>query len=85
LKNAERKKHNQTKFGGGNIFCDIYFKNDTIPHKVIISNMGIVYNVLGNIKEKRAIIIDLTEMTNYKVINQEDLTWLSKFINETKD
>jgi hypothetical protein len=80
LGRAEKKKHYQTKHGGGLIFCELQFDTDTRKyHRVIISGIGITYNILGNIKEERMIITDLTKMIDYKITNREDLNWLSDF------
>lgn len=84
LNRAEKKKHRQTKFGGGIIFCYVYFLGGNTYHRVIISNVEPVYNIFGSIKDKRLLIIDLTKMTSYKITNYEDLKWLNDFTEQVK-
>lgn len=84
LSTAEKKKHHQTKFGGNLLFCEMRFKDESQWNRVVITDAGIVYNLLGKPKEKRAFITDLTYMINYKITDKEDLQWLSKFIEQVK-
>jgi len=85
LKSAEKKKHYQTKFGGDLIFCEVKFLNQTISHRMVITDISTVYDIFGKVKEKRIIITDLTEGTNYKVKNSFDLEWLSNFSKKNKN
>ncbi len=82
LSRAEKKKHNQTKFGTRNIFSEVTFTGSNTSHRVVITSVGTVYNMLGNVKEERAFITDLTKMVTYKVINPDDLKWLSDFVKQ---
>lgn len=85
LNNAQRKKHYQTKHGGNLIFCELRFDADTqMYHRVIISRVGTVYNIFGNVKEERAFITDLTSMKEYIVTHESSLKWLSEFAERMK-
>ena len=79
LSRAEKKKHHQTKVGTQNIFSEMNFAGSNTSHRVIISGVGIAYNMFGNVKEEREFIGDLTKMINYKITNPDDLKWLSNF------
>jgi hypothetical protein len=85
LSRAEKKKHHQTKFGTRNLFSEVNFIGSNIPHRVVISSVGVVYNIFGNIKEERAFITDLTEMIVYKITHPDDLKWLSDFSERIKN
>jgi len=85
LNRSEKKKHYQTKHGGNLIFCRLRFEDDNqMYHRVIISEVGTVYNIFGNIKEERAFITDLTKKIDYKITDYEDLKWLSEFAEQMK-
>jgi hypothetical protein len=79
LNRAEKKKHHQTKFGTRNIFSEMYFSGSYTSHRVVISGVGNVYNMFGNVEGERTFIIDITKMITYKITNPEDLKWLSEF------
>ena len=79
LNRADKRKHRQTKFGTRNIFSEMSFSSSNTPHRVVISSVGIVYNIFGNVKEERALITDLSKMVTYKITNSDDLKWLSEF------
>ncbi|GEM_PF-3378525 len=79
LTRAEKRNHHQTKFGTQNIFSVMSFAGSNTPHRVVISSVGTVSNMFGNVKKERAFITDLTKMMNYKITNPEDLKWLSDF------
>lgn len=86
LSKAEKKKHYQTKHGGNLIFCELELSTDTqIHHRVIISGVGAVHNMFGKVKEERAVITDLTKMTDYKIKDPEDLKWLLDFREHMKN
>jgi hypothetical protein len=84
LSRAEKTKHHQTKFGTQNIFIEMNFLGLNTSHQVVISSVGNVYNIFGNVKENRAFITDLTKMINYKITNHDDLKWLSEFADRMR-
>lgn len=75
LNNAEKKKHSQTKFGGGLVFCEVKFLNvnSTVYSRVVIG-----------VGKDKSVIADLTGMKNYIVTNQSDVQWLKSFTERIK-
>lgn len=81
---SEKKKHRPTKFGIRNIFSEMLFADSNNSHIVVITDVGAVYDIFGNVKEERAFITDLTTMIDYKMTNPGDLKWLSDFTERMK-
>lgn len=83
LGRSKKKKHHQRKLGIRHIFSEMLFSNSD-PHKVVISDVGIVYNTFGKGKKEVAVITDLTKRTDYIITNIDDLKWISGFNKRLK-
>jgi len=69
LKNAEQKKHHQTKVGMNITFCEIRFNATPILSKVIIQTGS-----------EKTIVTDLTQNIDYIITDSEDISWLKALI-----
>ena len=73
MHSAKRMKHFQRKLGGGLVFCEMQFANQTLASRVVI---GLGTEVSG--------IMDLTARRDYVVKESSDVQWLSDFANRLR-